>query len=280
VLGRASLKERAHEIGLSDSLRALVEHSDETLGRQINYILQQLEAVAVEEDARSDDGGAEGEEEEDAEEEEDELEDDEVDLFVETPLPTEPTGGTSGEELLCSRYIAGVAAAQHEAEQLRASQESHDAERRRSATAVTATSSEGGPPNAPPARKHHSADEPLQRPSTPSQRSVGGAASGAAGGTAGGTARLLSSKTLSVVAEDSATCGEATELTAVEPGVEEPAGETQEAPFTMRSKIPRTPQVKTRSSPGAVPLQPPSGGSTRKPAVPKKGAKAPLPQRS
>merc|ERR1719291_234678 len=41
VLVRGSLKERAHEIGLADSLRALIEHSDETLGRQINYILEQ-----------------------------------------------------------------------------------------------------------------------------------------------------------------------------------------------------------------------------------------------
>ena len=44
VLVRAALKERAHEIGLPDSLRALIEHSDETLARQINYILEQLES--------------------------------------------------------------------------------------------------------------------------------------------------------------------------------------------------------------------------------------------
>ena len=44
MLVRAALKDRAHEIGLPDSLRALIEHSDETLARQINYILEQLES--------------------------------------------------------------------------------------------------------------------------------------------------------------------------------------------------------------------------------------------
>ena len=42
VLTRAPLKARAEEIGLPDSLRALIEHSDETFARQINYILEQV----------------------------------------------------------------------------------------------------------------------------------------------------------------------------------------------------------------------------------------------
>ena len=43
---RAPLKTRAEEIGLPDSLRALIEHSDETFARQINYILEQIEKAA------------------------------------------------------------------------------------------------------------------------------------------------------------------------------------------------------------------------------------------
>ena len=35
ILVRAPLKERAHEIGLPDSLRLLIEHSDETFARQV-----------------------------------------------------------------------------------------------------------------------------------------------------------------------------------------------------------------------------------------------------
>merc|ERR1719231_911922 len=66
ILVRGSLKQRADEIGLADSLRALIEHSDETFARQINYILEQIEKEAADEDeAMSDDeGGDEGEEEE------------------------------------------------------------------------------------------------------------------------------------------------------------------------------------------------------------------------
>ena len=43
VLVKASLKARAEEIGLPDSLKLLIEHSDETFARQINYILEQIE---------------------------------------------------------------------------------------------------------------------------------------------------------------------------------------------------------------------------------------------
>ena len=65
------MQERAHEIGLPDSLRALIEHSDETLGRQINYILEQLESPPVDEGATSDDEGGDDDEDAEAAEEED-----------------------------------------------------------------------------------------------------------------------------------------------------------------------------------------------------------------
>merc|ERR1719230_2377444 len=56
VLVKAPLKARAAEIGLPDSLKLLIEHSDETFARQINYILEQIEKDAAEEDdAQSDD---------------------------------------------------------------------------------------------------------------------------------------------------------------------------------------------------------------------------------
>merc|ERR1719502_2274669 len=69
VLVRTSLKERAHEIGLPDSLRALIELSDETFARQINYILEQLEAVEQPEGDASE--GDDGDDDEEADEEED-----------------------------------------------------------------------------------------------------------------------------------------------------------------------------------------------------------------
>ena len=50
---------RADEIGLTDQLSSLIEHSDETLANQINYILQQIDKEpAVEEEGASDDEGA------------------------------------------------------------------------------------------------------------------------------------------------------------------------------------------------------------------------------
>ena len=90
VLVRASLKERAQELGLAESLDALIEHSDETFARQISYILEQLAAppAAEEDDAQS--GGDDGDDEEEPEEEEEEEEDGEADEEEARRLPPAP----------------------------------------------------------------------------------------------------------------------------------------------------------------------------------------------
>merc|ERR1719421_1385380 len=55
ILVKESLKARAEEIGLPDSLKLLIEHSDETFARQINYILEQIDKDATDdEEALSD----------------------------------------------------------------------------------------------------------------------------------------------------------------------------------------------------------------------------------
>ena len=161
ILVRGSLKQRADEIGLADSLRALIEHSDETFARQINYILEQIEKeVAEEEEAPSEDEGGDEEEEEEADEE-GEADDEEADVFPEARHSLEPVGGISGEPLLASRFLTGVYEAQEEASQLRASMQMGE-ERRRAAADANASR-----PNDLSARRRHHPDEPLQRPTTP-----------------------------------------------------------------------------------------------------------------
>ena len=72
VLTRPMLKEHAHAMGMQDILRSAMEHADDTFVRQIQYILEQLNASVEVDEAPSDDG----DEEEDGEEEVDEDEED------------------------------------------------------------------------------------------------------------------------------------------------------------------------------------------------------------
>lgn len=160
ILVKESLKARAEEIGLPDSLKLLIEHSDETFARQIHYILEQIakEALPEAEEPQSEEEGGEDDEDEGGEDEGAEAEEEEVDVFPESSLALDPSGGIGGEELLCSRYMqSDVKEAQHEAAQLQASMRMDD-DRRAGAAARPANLAD---------RKRHHPDEPLQRPSTP-----------------------------------------------------------------------------------------------------------------
>ncbi|KAL1523500.1 hypothetical protein AB1Y20_018438 [Prymnesium parvum] len=165
ILVSTPLKERAQEIGLADSLRALIEHSDETFARQINYILERLESLPAEGEAVSD--GEDDADEEDVEEEaeEEEEEEEEADAFPESELPL-GDGVAAGEELLSMRYLADVSDAQQQDARLRASID-EEAERKRQAAAAGGEAAAAANPHAPPARRRHHPDEPLQRPTTP-----------------------------------------------------------------------------------------------------------------
>ena len=189
VLTRPSLKERAHEIGLPDSLKLLIEHSDETFARQINYILEQLESDAdAQEDEGADSGDEAGDEEEEEPEADDEADDDEeeeVDVFPEATLPTDVAGGVSGEELLVSRYIGGMGEAMREAELVRDSLEAEEARRRAQAEAAAAPTPAGGTVGEMATRRRHHPDEPLQRPTTPRASGKEGAAAEYAAGIEG-----------------------------------------------------------------------------------------------
>mmetsp|Transcript_26958 Transcript_26958/g.80341 ORF Transcript_26958/g.80341 Transcript_26958/m.80341 type:complete len:270 (+) Transcript_26958:153-962(+) len=230
ILVRSSLKEHAAEIGLPDSLRALIEHSDDTLARQINYILEQLESPPADDGAASDDEDDDAEE--DAEDEGD-VDDDEVDLFAESPLDLSAADGAAGEELLCSHYIAGFADAQREAARLD-DNDPHQAEAARRAAAAQAATARGMP-----VRRYHSSDEPLQRPATP----------GSVRPPPPAGASQPSSRPPSRPPPPSQPLPPP-EPPVVRPGSSAPADEV----FALRSKVPRTPQVKTRAE--LQPLQP------------------------
>jgi hypothetical protein len=248
VLVRASLKERAREIGLPDSLNALIEHSDETLARQINYILEQLESPAPDEKEHSDNEEEEEEEEdvEDEEEDDDPADEEEVDLFVETGMTLEPTGGASGEELLCSRYIAGVTEAQAEAVQIRASIDEGERVRASRAGSRGQDAAPEDPEGAAPRRRMHRADEPLQRPATPKAPGATTHVPTPAATPAPPSAPPVPDADADADPEAPATEQQQQQPIAVAPAAPETPGDPEyEAAFGGRSKVPRTPQVKT-----------------------------------
>jgi hypothetical protein len=231
ILVRSELKEKAAEIGLPDSLRALIDHSDDTLARQINYILEQLESSAANEGAASDDEADEAEEEVEDEEEAD-VDDEEVDLFAEVALDASISGGVSGEGLLCSRYIAGVAAAEREAAELSLN-DPHEAEVARRASHAQVAHAKGLP-----GRKYHSADEPLQRPATPGSMPPPPPAGGSQGG----------SRPASRPPQGEQKRPPSPMAPPPKPPVHRPStGAPVDEVFALRSKVPRTPQVKTRA---------------------------------
>ena len=294
VLVKASLKARAAEIGLPDSLKLLIEHSDETFARQINYILEQIDKDASEEeDAQSEDEGPEEEDEEEVEEEEGgEAEEEEVDIFPEADLDLGAVGGIAGEELLCTRYMqTDVAEAQQEAAQLEASMRMDDDRRRAAAADASLRPSEMS------ARKRHHPDEPLQRPTTPRAPDAPPADYGA-----------VAMQQSGAMPEDKVDdpLEESAELTTgiEEGGVEAPAAasapsaaypdpdaiDTTSPTIPVRNRLARTPSRKSRDGPEPTALQPtapraratvervqrrPPGSVAPSPGKPKGGANAP-----
>jgi hypothetical protein len=250
ILVKGSLKARAEEIGLPDSLKLLIEHSDETFARQINYILEQIsKEEEEEEEAQSDDEGGEGEEEEEeAEDEGTEADDEEVDVFAEANLNLEVSGGMSGEELLCSRYVqTDVAEAQHEANQLEASMRVEDD--RRAAAAAS------GKPSDMAARRRHHPDEPLQRPATP--RATKGEEGEAEPEDYGATAMQLSGAQPEPATggdEEAADEGQGPADAAAYNYPDPDAVDASSPTIPVRNRLTRTPSRKTREAP--APLQP------------------------
>ena len=317
VLTRRALKERAHEIGLPDSLKLLIEHSDETFATQINFILEQLENEAAEEDegAQSDDEGAEEEEETEADDDADDEDDEEVchnvaaphnlridpnthphhgpiivhssprlqtswppillasssciqvDVFPESMLPLDASGGVSGEELLVSRYIATTDAAQREADMVRSSIDAQQLEQRRRQEAADAMGDGLAPtPGGELAtRRRHHPDEPLQRPTTP--RAPGAPGTGSAGES--GEYPLPGELPPPPGTEEEgaeATGGVASKAKAMVAKVSYPDPSSVDETLgyvPVSNRLPRTPLQKTRPAPGgtgAPPLQPTAGG--------------------
>jgi hypothetical protein len=234
---------------------ALIEHSDETFARQINYILEQLNAPpAAEDEEQQSDNEDEDEDEEGEEEEGEEGDEEEVDVFAEAALPSD---GPTGEELLAARYLAGVGAAQQEAAQLRATED--EEERRRAAAPPPVDASSTG------RRKLHNPDEPLQRPTTP-----------------GGSLKPQEAPTEEELnAQAEAELGAPPGTGKEEAAQEEPAHypdagapefvEKQET-FYKRERLPRTPQAKNRE---LVPLAPASTRSERQRKAPPAGGAEP-----
>ena len=237
ILVRASLKERAQELGLSDSLGALIEHSDETFARQIRYILDQLAAPPVAEDEEAPSDNEEADEEAEDEEAEDE---EEVDVFAEANLTSD---GATGEELLAGKYLAGLGAAQQEAAQL-------EEEERRRAAAPPAADAVGSSSK----RKLHNPDEPLQRPTTPGANQLNPQAA----------PEDLAEAEAAAEAEFAAAKREkpapASEVKMEYPDAEAPEFVEKQETFYKRERLPRTPQTKTRD---LVPLPPASTRSER-----------------
>ena len=237
ILVKAALKEKALEIGLPDSLRALIEHSDETFARQINYILEQLEKPPVaDDDGAASDGEDADDDEEEPDEDDDGEDEEEVDVFAEVALPLDSTDGLSGEELLAANYLAAVQEAQRDAsaaaadDAARREQAAQQAARRRQQeeAEAAAEAEAGGDPK--PRHRIHDPDEPLQRPSTPSQTAMKAA-------TNASRASLVDPPPLG------------------EDGIPEPVSypdpgqipdDQYEAVFQMRARMPRTPQSGVR----------------------------------
>ena len=251
ILVRAALKERAQELGLSDSLGALIEHSDETFARQIRYILDQLAAppVAEDEEAPSDNEEADEEAEEEEADDEEAEEEEEVDVFAEANLASD---GAAGEELLAGKYLAGLGAAQHEAAQL-------EEDERRRAAAPPAADAIGSSSK----RRLHNLDEPLQRPTTPGANAMNPQA-------APEDVPKSSEYDLSAEAEAAAEAEFAaakrekpapgSEVKMDYPDADAPEFVEKQETFYKRERLPRTPQTKTRD---LVPLPPASTRSER-----------------
>ena len=237
ILVKAALKEKALEIGLPDSLRALIEHSDETFARQINYILEQLEKPPVaDDDGAASDGEDADDDEEEPDEDDDGEDEEEVDVFAEVALPLDSTDGLSGEGQLAANYLAAVQEAQRDAsaaaadDAARREQAAQQAARRRQQeeAEAAAEAEAGGDPK--PRHRIHDPDEPLQRPSTPSQTAMKAA-------TNASRASLVDPPPLG------------------EDGIPEPVSypdpgqipdDQYEAVFQMRARMPRTPQSGVR----------------------------------
>lgn len=115
ILTRYSLKQQANQIGMADILQYLMQNSDETLQRQIQYIYNQLqgEPEEAEQSPFEEEDDADDEDEEDYEDDEDGNDDqllgDEVDEGYEGDLTDtlKVEGVLTGEEWLSYQFMLG-----------------------------------------------------------------------------------------------------------------------------------------------------------------------------
>lgn len=113
ILTRRSLKHQANQLGMGTMLECVADNSDEQFQRQIQYILNQLSAEAVDDGAHGQEDDVEDEEEEDEEEEYG----DEEGAGEEQPPELEEDGEyndtikiegvPTGEDLLTQQFVLG-----------------------------------------------------------------------------------------------------------------------------------------------------------------------------
>ena len=120
ILTRQSLKAQANQLGMGEMLEYVMQNSDEQFQRQIQYILNQLQAEAIEGDQEAEDEGQAAAVEDEEEEDEDEYggEDDrdpdnpgnnadmEEDGEYNDTIKIE--GIPVGEELLTQQFVLGM----------------------------------------------------------------------------------------------------------------------------------------------------------------------------
>lgn len=117
VLARPRIRERARALGMEQILGTLIEHSDEALRHQLQYIVGQLQSdQADDEESDEEDENDPDEDADDDEEDEDEDAGAAQDGEREGDLAVPGASGLSGERLLCTLFLAGEAGAREQSD--------------------------------------------------------------------------------------------------------------------------------------------------------------------
>ena len=239
VLTRPLLKDQARAMGMEDILKYAMDHSDETFARQIQYILEQLMSDQVD-DGQSDDENDEDEEvdedpdEDEGDEEEGYEDEDEEEDHQDEAVAAEAANSPTGEELLCSKYLAPTPDALAEGARV-------DGALTAAATSTTTGGSNGLPLQV---------GLPLQRPTTPGHRR------GPVDMTTPGSVRqadVVSAGTVGSLLPASAALAGVTEHGLAGPNRLATAGPEQEQEyehaFVSRAKLARTPLAGSQRQP-------------------------------
>eukprot|EP01028_Stygiella_incarcerata_P012156 TRINITY_DN731_c0_g1_i1.p1 TRINITY_DN731_c0_g1~~TRINITY_DN731_c0_g1_i1.p1 ORF type:complete len:985 (-),score=325.54 TRINITY_DN731_c0_g1_i1:253-3099(-) len=160
------IRDHAKSIGLEDMIKMEMDKRDESLQRQLQFVLDQLQSDAEEppldddaDEEEEDEEEDEDEDEDDEDEDEDEDDEDDDDDVEEILIPNDEI--KQGEELLCSMFLAREGDAREQAHQIRQSQ-----------TGSVGRKSESGS-RKPPSES----GDVIRRPSTPRGGDHGGSGS-------------------------------------------------------------------------------------------------------